>query len=329
MNKWFRHDSNAHNDPKIIEMIDDLGIESYGIFWVLIELLRDQSEYRLPVRSIPGIAKRYGIEKGKVEKVIHSFELFEIDIDDYFFSESLKKRMGEFEKKSILAKTAAEKRWNLSTKNADAMRMQCGRNADAMPTQCDRNAITLHDITKDINKNIHVKTSSFDETEQSESDVKKRINYQEVIDLFNSICVSLPRIIKLTDQRKTAIKARLAEYSYADIKIALEMAESSDWLCRNEKWQASFDWIMNKNNMPKVLEGNYANKTQAPDKPQIQKTREETKLSCNNPYCRNGYRYLSTKQGSAIRRCECWADAQSDQVKRIPIITEEEKQYER
>ena len=36
---YFSHDSNAKDDPKCMVLIDQLGLEGYGIFWVLIETL--------------------------------------------------------------------------------------------------------------------------------------------------------------------------------------------------------------------------------------------------------------------------------------------------
>ena len=92
---------------------------------------------------------------------------------------------------------------------------------------------------------------------------KVEIDYQGIIDLYNEICVSLPRVTKLSDSRKRAIKTRLKSYTVEDLKKAFEMAEASDFISgRNGKWNnASFDWLMNETNLVKVLDGNYKNKT--------------------------------------------------------------------
>ena len=90
---WFRHDSNAKDDPKCILLIEQLGPEGYGIFWILIELLREQPEYKYPIKLLPSIARRYNTSTEKIKTVILSYELFEIENDDFFFSESLMKRM--------------------------------------------------------------------------------------------------------------------------------------------------------------------------------------------------------------------------------------------
>ena len=43
---YFPHDSNAKDDPKCMVLIDQLGMEGYGIYWVLIEL-RDTTDASL------------------------------------------------------------------------------------------------------------------------------------------------------------------------------------------------------------------------------------------------------------------------------------------
>ena len=85
--------------------------------------------------------------------------------------------------------------------------------------------------------------------------------YDKIIDTYNSICVSLPKCVKLTEQRKAHIKRRLAEYGMEELVIAFRKMEASDFATgRKGSWRASFDWIMkSSNNVAKVLEGTYDN----------------------------------------------------------------------
>ena len=86
--------------------------------------------------------------------------------------------------------------------------------------------------------------------------------YQQVVDMYNSICVSLPKVKTISDGRIRAIKARLAKHDMNELETVFHNAEMSDFLSgRNGRWSScSFDWLMKENNMLKVLEGNYANK---------------------------------------------------------------------
>ena len=92
-NFWFRHDSNAKDDPKCILLIEQLGPEGYGIFWILIELLRDQPEYKYPMKLLPSLARRYNTSTEKIKTVVMSYELFNVENDAFFFSPSLLERM--------------------------------------------------------------------------------------------------------------------------------------------------------------------------------------------------------------------------------------------
>lgn len=94
---YFSHDSNAHDDPKCMFLIDQLNLEGYGIFWLLIEILREQPNYRYPMALLPVIAKKYNSSSQKFEIVVKNYGLFQIENDE-FFSLSLNKRMQKMEK---------------------------------------------------------------------------------------------------------------------------------------------------------------------------------------------------------------------------------------
>ena len=83
-----------------------------------------------------------------------------------------------------------------------------------------------------------------------------------MIEAYSSICVSYPKLSVVSDKRKKAIKARLRKYTLEQIITAFKLAESSDFMKGNNgrNWRATFDWIMNDTNLPKILEGNYNNK---------------------------------------------------------------------
>lgn len=91
---------------------------------------------------------------------------------------------------------------------------------------------------------------------------KDNIDYQQIADLYNEACVSFPRLTKLSDSRKKAIRARLKQYSVDDFRRMFELAEGSDFLKgKNDRnWSATFDWMVKDANMAKILDGNYSDK---------------------------------------------------------------------
>lgn len=103
------------------------------------------------------------------------------------------------------------------------------------------------------------------------TDTKQRINYENIMNLFNSICVSLPKIRNLTDLRKQKIRKANKELN-GDFENFFKRIEKSDFLTgKNGNWNGcNFDWIFKPQNLIKILEGNYDNKnnqTKAETKP--------------------------------------------------------------
>ncbi len=70
----------------------------------------------------------------------------------------------------------------------------------------------------------------------------------------------MPRLIKLTDKRKNALRSIFKEYDRETVEVVVQKVIASDFLAR-EWGRVNFDWIFNKSNFIKILEGNYDNRT--------------------------------------------------------------------
>ncbi|MCT7627495.1 DUF4373 domain-containing protein [Aliarcobacter butzleri] len=90
---YFSHDANAKDDFKIMLLIEELGLEGYGIFWILIETLREQQNYKYPLKLLSVLARKYNTTLAKLEVVVRNYYLFEIEDECFFFSKSLNRRM--------------------------------------------------------------------------------------------------------------------------------------------------------------------------------------------------------------------------------------------
>lgn len=123
---YFSHDSNAKDDPKCMLVIDQLGLEGYGIYWVLIEVLRDQPNFSYPMKLVPILARRYNTTAEKMMTVIQKYGLFELNPEEEFFSLSLNKRMEKLEasreQRRLAGKSSAEKRKLLQAFSTDVQR---------------------------------------------------------------------------------------------------------------------------------------------------------------------------------------------------------------
>lgn len=87
-----------------------LGWEGYGIFWALIELLRDQTDHSMQT-DYDSIAYALQSNSDIIKSVINDFNLFEVS-EGFFYSNSLFDRMKIKQERSEKARESANKRWN-------------------------------------------------------------------------------------------------------------------------------------------------------------------------------------------------------------------------
>lgn len=121
MNNYFSHDSNARNSDKLIPLRMRWGAEGYGIYFMILERLREEPGYT-SVKDYNMIAFDLRVDTGKVKSVIEDFGLFVFTEDGkYFYSESFKRRMTQKDEKSKklseAGKKGNERRWKNNTDN--------------------------------------------------------------------------------------------------------------------------------------------------------------------------------------------------------------------
>lgn len=125
---------------------------------------------------------------------------------------------------------------------------------------------TLEAPSEEPNKDIVLTMSDKRKSKSKSKSKNNRVSKDtlcQISDSFNAICVSYPRVTRLTDKREQKISARLDTFTDAEILQAFRKAEESDFLTgRSGKWKgASFDWIFDSDDhMLKILEGQYDNK---------------------------------------------------------------------
>ncbi len=111
---YFFHDSNARNDKNIIKLRRKLGLEGYGVYWCIIEILREESDYKMQLSRIDDIAFQISTTAERINDVINQFGLFKIE-NDFFFSESLIRRMASYNETKVkfsrAGKAGMESRW--------------------------------------------------------------------------------------------------------------------------------------------------------------------------------------------------------------------------
>lgn len=124
---WFKHDSNARNSKKIIRLRSKYGPAGYGIYFMLVERLREEEDFTSE-RDYAMLAFDLRADEEMIRSVVEDFALFEISEDGRRFTcHGLHERMEDNTKKSDAGKKGASARWN---KNPDRM----AQNGEIMAT---------------------------------------------------------------------------------------------------------------------------------------------------------------------------------------------------
>lgn len=120
---YFPHDFNARNDKKMVKLRQIHKQTGIGIYWSLVEMMYEENGI-LSLNDVPVLASELRAKIDMVDSVIRDFNLFEND-GEYFWSNSVKRRMDRRLEKSEKAKASASHRWQ----NANAMRTHTEGNA--------------------------------------------------------------------------------------------------------------------------------------------------------------------------------------------------------
>ena len=91
------------------------------------------------------------------------------------------------------------------------------------------------------------------------STLSEKIDYGSFVNFYNGTCTNLPKVIKITQSRKSAIKTILKKFEKKEIATALKIANETDFLIGKNKrgWKADFDFLIKEKNLTKIIEGSY------------------------------------------------------------------------
>ena len=137
---YFPHFCNARHDRKIKRVIKELGVEGYGIYFMLLEVLREQTDFKFPLGDLDLLADEFRTSEQKVRTVVSNYGLFDVDEQQNFFSMKLVFYIQPYIEATERARKAANIRWAKVKKlqdpdantYANALHEDCEGNADAM-----------------------------------------------------------------------------------------------------------------------------------------------------------------------------------------------------
>jgi len=106
---YFPHFCNARHDRKIRRLRKELGTEGYGIYFMLLETLREQHDLMYPLDDLDLLAEEFGVSEAKVRVAICNYGLFEIDLEQKFFSPKMLVYLEPYFKMKEQRKVAGQK----------------------------------------------------------------------------------------------------------------------------------------------------------------------------------------------------------------------------
>lgn len=255
--EYFTHDADMRNDVKVKALRRKYGHTGYAVWCFLLESFTDTDFFEIDFTDIDAelLAADYEVSPEQLTEIVEyccRINLLQRNEDgSRLFSEAHKRRFA-----GLLSKRERD-RERLAANIAK--RQQAKNQVIAAITPENNN-------TRGDNPHSKVKESKGEESRVKES--KDIIYpYRDITALWNSICIALPQVKSLSEDRRKKIKSRLLEMEPNQPQLWLdrcralfERIQASPFLTGDNPkgWQASFDWIFsNGNNWRKVMEGNY------------------------------------------------------------------------
>lgn len=209
---YFSHDSNARNDEKIIRVRMKHGAAGYGVYFMLIERMRDEDGYSCS-DDYDAIAFDLRVDAELVRSVVEDFGLFTIDPDSgRIYSESFQERMKSKDDianaRREAGKKGNEKRWVKKSDIANAS--EDGRNCDNKKSQIESQ---IKDSGMIYSDNFQERTKSKDDIANASEDNRKCDNKKSQTEDFakeidrNKIKVNLNNLNNITSQQNAGASA--------------------------------------------------------------------------------------------------------------------------
>ena len=244
---YFPHDSNAKDDPKCSMLIEQLGLEGYGIYWVLVETLRDQPNYRYPLSMLSIIARKYNTTAEKVRVVVGNYGLFSVTADEFFLSESLCRRMERVE-------SMREANRQKGLKSGEVRRLLAQGKITVVEPELNSGSAV---VEPGMNKRKEIKGKEIKEKKDS-STPKKRTIVDEYHDLYQAHYNQKPLIDGKVAKILNDIAKSIGDND-AVSKLKMFFADTNEYVIKSchavEMFRAKINsYVLSKPSTPKPLE---------------------------------------------------------------------------
>ena len=265
---YFPMDVGFFTDVKIRKISRACGSQSTSILICLLcNIYKDEGYYILWDKDLPFvIADTVGVSEGAVKEVLIK------SLQVGFFDQEL------YEKYKILTSSGIQKRFLLATYQRKETTIipeyliNCANNS----INCTINSINHSDNEQSkskvkVNRKKRKEKENNKETSPNGEEKKdelslshsQKIDWVGLMNWYNSLFRDkLPAIKSMTETRKKAVKARIAQYGKESFRTVFNLVLQSSFLLggNDHNWKCDFDWIFKQANYTKILEGNYNGK---------------------------------------------------------------------
>lgn len=265
---YFPMDVGFFTDVKIRKISRACGSQSTSILICLLcNIYKDEGYYILWDKDLPFvIADTVGVSEGAVKEVLIK------SLQVGFFDQEL------YEKYKILTSSGIQKRFLLATYQRKETTIipeyliNCANNS----INCTINSINHSDNEQSkskvkVNRKKRKEKENNKETSPNGEEKKDELSLSHsqkndwvgLMNWYNSLFRDkLPAIKSMTETRKKAVKARIAQYGKESIRTVFNLVLQSSFLLggNDRNWKCDFDWIFKQANYTKILEGNYNGK---------------------------------------------------------------------
>lgn len=265
---YFPFDVDFFSDIKIRKIARACGSQATSILICLLcNIYKDNGYYILWDEDLPFvIADTVGVSEGAVKEVI--YKALQVD----FFDQNI------YNKYQVLTSYGIQKRFKSAVYKRESIEyIEEYMVSDVRNNVSDvKNKVTDVRSTQSKVKKSKVKKSKEKKKEISpEGDSKKaelslqphpqveHVDFVKLQEYFNTTFRGkLSMVVSMTEARRKAVKARIAQYNKETVFIVLKKVAASSFLLggNDRNWKCDFDWIFKAANFTKILEGNYDEK---------------------------------------------------------------------
>lgn len=254
---YFTHDADMRNDVKIKALRHNFKHKGYAVWNFLLEVFTDGEDFEVEFDevNIELLAADFDVTPQELTDIVNyccKIGLLQKE-NTRLFSLAHKRRFSELleqrEKRSEAGRKGMASRWG----NRDNKTAETGND-------------TITELSQSVTEDNKIEDNRLEKNRIKE--IAIIYPYQDIADKWNSICGAfLPKVLKLSESRKTKIRARLTEFGKQEVWIptieALFKAVIDSNFLRGDNsngWVATFDWLFDSpKNWVKVMEGNYDN----------------------------------------------------------------------